>query len=206
MSELQIKPWVSMWTHPRMTIRHINEYNVRYRFFVLSTLYGWPAALQVAQSFGFSQSMPLLGILLSTLVVAPFIGMLWFYAVSGLLFWIGKWFGGVASFLSIRSAVSWSNITSLVFLVIWAGLILTFRESLFLRDFAETIINRFQAVTLLIMSSVQLVFFCWTVVLFLQSVAEVQGFSVWKAFLSLFTATLIAVVVASGLVAFLGSI
>ena len=206
MSELQIKPWVSMWTHPRMTIRHINEYNVRYRFLVLSTLYGWPAALQIAQSFGFSQSMPLLGILLSTLVVAPFIGMFWFYAVSGLLFWIGKWFGGVASFLSVRSAVSWSNITSLVFLAIWAGLILTFRESLFLRDFAETIINRFQAVTLLIMSSVQIVFFCWTVVLFLQSLAEVQGFSVWKAFLSSFTAILIAVAVASGFVAFLGSI
>ena len=205
MSELQLNPWSSMWKSPRMTIRNINEYNVRYRFFVLSTLYGWPAALQTAQFFGFSQSMSLFSILLSSLIVAPFLGMLWFYSASGLLFWIGKWFGGKASFLSIRSAVSWSNITSLVFIAAWMALILLFKETLFFGNFAEIFLSPFQAISLLVISLVQIVFSCWTVVLFLQSVSEVQGFSVLKAFLSSFIAVLIALAIACGFMTFLGS-
>lgn len=205
MSELQVKPWVSMWKNPRITIREINEYNVRYRFLVLSAVYGWPAALQLAQGLGLSQTMSLFAIILSTLVVSPFLGMLFFYTISGLLFGIGKWFGGAASFLSIRLAVSWSNITSLVFLVTWVVLILTFKETLFLKDFGRILMSRPQALSLLIVSSVQIVFSCWTVVLFLQSLSEVQGFSVLKAFMSSFVAVLIAFLASAGLMAFLGS-
>src|SRR5476651_721160 len=108
--KLTLNPWKEIWLRPRETIRAIVNFNPKYRFLVLSFIYGLPLALNFAQSGSFTETIPLWSILLASAVIAPFVGALGIYVCALLLFWTGKWIGGAGNFPKIRAAVSWSNV------------------------------------------------------------------------------------------------
>ena len=125
--KLGINPWIRMWTKPRETIRAIVTMDPRYRFITLCAVYGLPAMLQMAQNMSLGFSYSLVGILLGCLFLSLFAGMIGITIASGLLYMTGKWIGGSASFLQVRCAVSWSNLTNIVSIFLWVVLIIAFK-------------------------------------------------------------------------------
>ncbi|NDD58972.1 MAG: hypothetical protein EBZ47_06975 [Chlamydiae bacterium] len=183
--KLVIHPWKTMWTHPKSTVRAIVQYDARYRFLSLCVIYGLPSMLQMAQNMSLGLSYSLVGIVLGCLFLSLFAGMIGITATSALLYLTGKWLGGSASYLQIRCAVSWSNITNIISILIWAALITAFKGSLFTDLFETAAFTQKESLLLMGVFLTQTTMSIWSLVLLIQGVSEVQRFSSWKSLLAL---------------------
>lgn len=181
MSRLQMNPWFSMWTRPRKTIQAIIEFKPGHRFFFLSAIVGWPAAIQVAQLYSLSETLTLPLILLITIVSAPFLGAIGLVIYTSLVYLMGKIFKGSASFSETRAAVAWSNITGIFSVLCYATLISYFRGGWFSPAWINMPVDRYMAYILFCLFFIQIVSIGWTIYLLVLSVSQVQRFSVWKS-------------------------
>ena len=182
--ELGFNPWLKIWVEPRETIRRIVKFDPKYRFYLLSFIYGFPMLLHLAQNLSLGQSFSAIGIVIGSLVLALLAGMLGIYVVSGLLFWTGKWIGGKGSFQEVRSAVAWSNVANVINSILWLILVGLFGSSLFLNTFTDTAFVGRQLAIVGVIGLVQLVVAVWAFIILLKTLGEVQGFSAWKALLN----------------------
>ncbi len=195
MPELEIKPWLSIWVKPKQTVRALINYNVKYRFFVLSLLYGLPTVLQMAQNLSLGSVFSLPAILLVSLIVSPLLGCIGLLLCTAFLTWTGRWLGGKGAFLEMRCGVSWTNATNLVTVLVWAALIAQFKEVIFYEGFARMPMTVNEASWLSIYFFVQLVVAVWAFVLLLYAVSEVHRFSIGKARLNVVIAFAVGVAI-----------
>ena len=177
-------PWLTIWFEPKETIRQIVKTDLRQGFLILSAIYGLPLAFNLIQSFAFSTVVPLWAILIGSLVLCSFLGMIGIYVASWLLEFTGKWIGGKANFMEIRAAVAWSNVPTVVTILMWVLLLGVFGGQIFDREFAQTQFVGYQAGTLFIVMLIEMVISVWGFLILLNTLAEVQGFSVWRALLN----------------------
>jgi hypothetical protein len=195
MPELEIKPWLSIWVKPKQTVRALINYNVKYRFFVLSLLYGLPTMLQMAQNLSLGSVFSLPAIILASLILSPIFGCLGLLLCTAFITWTGRWLGGKGSFLEMRCGVSWTNATNLVTVLVWGALIAQFKEVIFYEGFARMPMTVNEASCLSVYFFIQLVVAVWSFVLLLYAVSEVHRFSIWKALLNIVIAFVVGVAV-----------
>jgi hypothetical protein len=177
-------PWVKIWFEPRETIRKIVNTDVKQCFLILAAIYGLPLAFNLVQSFAISTLVPVWAILLGSLILCTFVGMIGIYVTSWLLEFTGKWIGGKASFLEIRAAFAWSNVPTLVSILMWVLLLGMFGGQVFDRDFAQMQFVGYEAGVLFLVMLVEMVISVWGFIILLNTLAEVQKFSVWRALLN----------------------
>jgi hypothetical protein len=182
--KLGINPWLKIWVEPRETIRKIVKFDPKYRFYLLSLIYGFPMLLHLAQNLSLGQSFSAVSIVVGALILALFVGMLGIYIFSGLLFWTGKWIGGKGTFLEVRCAVTWSNVANVVNTLIWLILVAAFGSSAFFNTFTGTVFVGHELALVGGVFMVQLVVAVWAFIILLKTLGEVQGFSAWKALLN----------------------
>lgn len=180
-TNLGLNPWISIWTQPRKTIQAIVNYDPKYRFILLSFIYGLPMFFQLAQNFSLGQKYSTVTIVGIGIVLAALIGMLSITISSALIYWTGKWIGGKASFYPVRAAVSWSNVPNVVTILFWIAWIVQFKSQLFLETFAT---QRAESVGFMVVGLVQMVLSVWSLIILVKGVAQVQGFSAWKGLLN----------------------
>jgi hypothetical protein len=183
-NKLEVNPWLSIWVKPRDTIRRIVQFDPKYRFLILSFLYGLPMLLHTAQNISLGEDLSYTWIVIGAVLIATFLGMLGIIIASGLLYWTGKWIGGTGTYQAIRSAVAWSNVPNIVTVVIWAVLIFIFRDKLFLDEFQDM---QFVGSDMLIVSGalfLEAVAAIWSFIILVKALGEVQGFSAWKGVLN----------------------
>jgi hypothetical protein len=181
---LNTNPWLKIWTEPRKTIKAIVNFNPKYRFAFLSGVYGLPMLLDAAQNSSLGQSLPLAAIVVISLVLSVFIGMLAFTVMSGLLFWTGRWLGGNAPYLHIRAALSWANVPNVIRIVLWAVLIGVFGNRVFSNTFVETPLLGYELAVRGFIFLALMVLAIWSFIILLNTLAQVQGFSAWRALLN----------------------
>jgi hypothetical protein len=179
--KIGVNPWLKMWVEPRKTIQAIVEYNPKYQFPLLASIYGFPLMLQMMQTISAGQNISLFFILLISLVIAPFIGMLGLSIMSGLLLWTGRWLGGVGTFQEIRAAAAWSNVPNAVNVLLWLLLTVVFGPRLFMNTFAESVFVGKELGVVGFVFFMQAVISIWSFVILLQGLGQVQGFSAWRA-------------------------
>lgn len=185
MAKLSVNPWLKMWTKPRETIRSIVKADPDYRLWWLAGFYGFPMLLSSAQNLSLSGKLSPVVIVIGAAVFAALVGMLGFQITSALVHWTGKWLGGVGTFLQVRAAVAWSNVTNVGASLLWLLLVAFFGADVFVRTFPE---STFVGASLALVSSIfilQTVLSVWSFVLFVRSLAEVQQFSVWRAIINI---------------------
>lgn len=184
MPELEIRPWLSIWVKPRQTVRALINYNVKYRFFVLSLLYGLPTVLQLAQNLSLGSVISMPAILLFSLILSPLMGAIGLLLCTLFIVWTGKILGGKATFLEMRCAISWSNATNLVTVIIWLALIGQFKEMIFYEGFVKMPMTHQESAWLSVYFLIQLVVSVWSFILLVCGVSEANRFSVWKGLLN----------------------
>ncbi len=182
--KLSVNPWIDIWLKPRATIRAIVNFDPKYRFILLSAIYGLPMALNFAQNASLIESIPLWAILLACLVVCPFIGALGITICSLLLTWTGRWVGGKGKYDGIRAAVTWSNVPNVVTIALWVVLVVVFGNQVFSHGFAESLFVGYQAGVVFVVFLVESIISIWGFIILLKALGEVQGFSAWKALLN----------------------
>lgn len=181
---LNVNPWISIWLEPKATIRAIVNFDPKYRFILLSVIYGLPMALNFSQSSSLIETLPLWAILIASLVVAPFVGALGITVSALLLTWTGKWIDGKGDFSKVRSAVAWSNVPNAVTTLLWVVLVMVFGSQVFSRGFADLPFIGYEAGVVFIVFLLESIVSIWGFVLLLKTLSEVQKFSVWKALLN----------------------
>ena len=188
-------PWLSIWTEPRKTIRGIINTDPKFGFLLLSAVYGLPITFNLAQGLSFASMIPLWAILIGSLIVCTFVGMIGISISAWLLHVTGRWIKGKGNFQTIRAAVAWSQVPNFVIILMWALLLGVFGSQVFGQAFSESQFIGFQAGVVFIVFLVQTIVSIWGFIILLKALGEVQGFSAWKALLNVLIPFLIVVAI-----------
>jgi len=181
---LGVNPWTNIWVKPRETIKKIVNFNPRFRFAILSFLYGLPMLLHMAQNLDLGDQFTTAGIVVAALVLATFVGMLAIVIASGLIYWTGQWIGGKSSYINIRAAVSWSNVPNIAAIIVWFIMIYNFRTEIFMDGFGEMAMSSSASMMLNVAMLIESAVAIWSFIILVKALGEVQGFSAWKGVLN----------------------
>ena len=194
--QFDVTPWKTIWLEPRKTIRSIVRTDPKAQFWLLSWLYAFPVLLHMAQGLSLGEVFPIALIVLISAALAAFVGWASLSVLAYILMWTGRWIGGDATFLALRAAVSWANVPNVVNIFLWVLLTIEFGALLFTNGFSEMEFMGYQLGLVVVVYILQLVVAVWSFVILIKTIAEVQGFSAWKAVLNIIM-PLVLVLIAS---------
>lgn len=190
-----LTPWLSIWTHPRRTIRQVLEDDVEQdRVLLLAALGGIQNALDQASERSMGDTIPIGFILVIAVVFGSLGGILGMYVMAALIQFTQRLFGGTASAYEIRAVYAWSNVPMIPMLALWLLTLLLWGDGLFRSDFLEPGGTVLDVVYLFSFIGVALILVIWGVVIFLLGLSEVQRYGVVKALLNSIVAFLVILV------------
>jgi hypothetical protein len=173
-------PWLSMWLHPRVTIRTILNHDATHLVLPIAAVGGISQALNRLAQKNAADSLSFPVILLIACVVGPLGGIVSLYFMAAVLRVAGRWIGGQASAEQIRASIAWGAVPALWGAMLWVPAIGLTGGALFSSERPGTLsAGVLLAGSLMI---VQLVTAVWGFFTGLHSLGETQGFSAWKAF------------------------
>src|SRR5262249_51834590 len=140
-------------------------------------------------------TMGIVPIVLLALILSPFIGYVGLSFWSWILAFTGKWFKGHGRFLEIRAAAVWACVSTVVIDVLWILTILVFGINTFVPPNQGEMVFAGKAVFLLCIGVARLVLMVWSLVIFINSLSEVQHFSVLRTIGNMIVAGIILMVV-----------
>lgn len=186
----KLNPFKSAWLHPKQTARYMIEAkSIGYAIFVLSI--GYIGSLLAGIT---TNDLPLWGIILLCLILAPIIGII-SNAISSLIFLgVGKLFKGEGTFSELFKALSLNAIPFIVLIPFYIILLLISPEIL-VTDFEGPLPWTFWATNF-----VTIVISIWSFVITVGSVAEAHRFSNWKAFFTIIIPSLVFGIIIFGIV------
>lgn len=165
-----------MWLRPRETIRHIVHTNPRRGAFCLSALYIFQLLFFLFNFWSLGLFVPHYTLLIPSALATPFLALAWLSVYSRLLEQTGRWFGGRAPLSHLKAVSAWSRLPLTLSLILWGGL--------WLSNPREVFIQFGPGNTALLMQASLLILKGWTAALLVQSLREVQQFSLAKALLN----------------------
>lgn len=174
-------PWLSIWCEPRATIRKIVAENPNRSLWTLAFIYGFLSLLNSWQSISVGSMMGMIPVLLITLIVSPF----WGYAAFSIWSWVickvGRVLRGEGSFSHVRAAFAWSCVPLVVNILLWFLMIFSFGIAFFFDPEKMVPLTSQQSAFLLLILIGKVVIAIWSLVIYLNALAEVQKFSVLRA-------------------------
>ena len=188
-------PWLTIWCEPRATIQRIVAENPNRSLWVLAAIYGFLSILNSFQSIAVvSVERPFL-LLLVAAVLSPF----WGYAVFSIWSWVvhivGKWLKGEGSFINLRAAFAWSCAPLSVNVVFWVLMIAFFGATFFLNGQEGYPATHRQAAFVFLMLIGKVVVAIWSLVIYINALAEVQKFSILRSIFNVIISWIIVGVV-----------
>lgn len=174
--------WLSIWAHPRETIRRIVAENKDKSLWLLASIYGFSSLLSSFQSLSLGSIFGVLPIFLLALIFAPIWGYVAFSIWSWVVTWSGKWLKGSGDFRGVRAAYAWSCVPLVVSDLIWLAMLVLFGVSLFMSPAAGgQVFPQGQMALLLVLLLAKVVLSVWSLVIYINTLAEVQKFSALRA-------------------------
>lgn len=187
-----MNPWVSIWLEPRATVARIVAANPNRSLWVLAAIYGFTSLLNFFQAGALGSYLGPVSILLLAAVIAPFWGYLIFAIWSALISWTGGWFKGKGSFAAVRAVYAWSCVPFAFHIPIWLFLAALFGKQLFIHFPEAVALTQTQVTLLFALLIFKVVLAIWSLVIYINALAEIQRFSVIRAILNLVVAGILA--------------
>lgn len=194
-SKLGFNPWLSILKKPRETIRAIIGFNSNYHLLLLSIIYGFSAVLGIAQKFKVGEKLDFMSIIIPAIILAPIWGYIMFSISAWFVFITGKLIKGKAEYKHIRAAIAWSNVPSFVSGILWILLILTYGGNLFDNFANKETFSTSQVWGIFSVMFVLFIISIWSLVIYINALAEVQKFSIFKAILNVIMTTTIVIII-----------
>ena len=194
-----LNPWTSIWLRPRATIQHIVDTELEKRVLPLAALSGIVQTIDNASGRNLGDTLPFPLVLGLILVLGPFVGLISVYLWAWLLRWTGRWLGGRATLAQLRTAIAWGSVPMITGGVPLLLSLLLLGPELFMEHTPRLDAQPMRSLVFLALVVVQLAMVLWGVVTVIKTVAQVQGFSAWRALANNLLPLL--VVVAVGVVA-----
>jgi hypothetical protein len=191
----QHNPWLTIWTQPRATIARIVAANPNRSLWLLAGIYGFCSLANMFQSMTLGSVLTPFGVLLIAVIFAPIWGWINFTVWSWFVSWVGKWFKGHGSFQAIRAAYAWSTVPLIVNIPLWLLMAVLFGHQLFLNFPDAHLMPNWQVMFVFGILVVKVVLAIWSLVIYLNALAEVQKFSILRSILNVVVAGFIVGVV-----------
>lgn len=172
--------WKTIWTSPRATVAEIVQRNPKEGLWALAAIYGFSSLLSAFQSLLLGYSLSIGSILLIAAILSPFWGYLLISFFSWIVWFTGKWIKGAATFHSVRTAYAWSSAPLIANIPLWLLLALFLKERLFTDLAQDAFLTDAQIGLMFLIFLVRLTITIWSIVLYINALAEVQQFSVLK--------------------------
>ena len=188
-------PWVSVWLSPRSTIRQVVSENPCRALWWLASIYGFSSLLNAFQSMMLGDMIPVLGILILAALLSPLMGYVFFSIWSAAISFTGKWLKGQGTYVQVRAAYAWSCVPLLLNIPLWLILAFFFGRSFF-ANFAEThLLTQSEVSLLFLVLILRITAAIWSLVLYINMLAEVQSFSILRSIGNILLSTILVSVV-----------
>ncbi len=184
-------PWFSIWTQPRATIAQVVAENPNRSLWGLAWIYGFCSLMNMFQSMVLGTALGMIAIVILAAILAPFWGWINFSVWSWVVHGIGKWFKGRGTFQTVRAAYAWSCVPILLNIPLWLLMVVLFGHQLFLNYPDAHLIPQGTVAILFVILVIKVVLAIWSLVIYLNALAEVQGYSILKAILNIVVAGVI---------------
>lgn len=176
-----LDPLFALWTQPRATIRRLVD-RPEHQLILMAAMVGIYSAINTAHVNDLGdRGDPLLVLGLTLVLGTTVLGVLLLYLTARVIEWTGGFLGGTASGKEIRTAVAWANVPHLIGLVIYAIQLPIYGEELFLSSTPRIDADPWLQVGLVGFGLLRWVLSGWGLVILVRTLAEVQGFSVWRS-------------------------
>jgi hypothetical protein len=173
--------WLSIWFHPRQTIREAVTNDGDDSVLIVASLIGFVRGLQLATALHSGDRLALPLVLLGAAIfglIAFCLGL----AIMSFLSWaIGRWLGGSAAIRQVGLALIWAQVPCAAEIVLWVPRIGFLGREAFAshRPYIEAHPSlRALEVTCVLLAFVPAI---WSIVLIVVCTAEVQRFSIARA-------------------------
>ncbi len=184
-------PWFSMWTRPRRTLKHVLADDPEYWIFGLGAISGVSEALDRASTKSLGDDISLPALLAIAVVLGAISGVVSIYLYGFLVTWTGRWLGGKASNLEVRTALALPNVIAGWSLLLWIPLFVFLGNDMFTTEMPRLEANPELDWLVRGVFAIEIVLGVWYVVVALQCLSEVQGFSAWRALANAIVAILV---------------
>ena len=187
-------PFLTIWFHPRRTIRQIVTRDPTLYVIPLACIAGIGEILSQASLQNLGEMVSLPGILGLACVLGPIGNLIQLFFSAFFIRWSGSWIGGVASSEQVRTAIAWSALPGIITIPLWIPLLILFGEEMFTLEKPLLVAQPFAYEFLMGLFIIKFTLGCWAMIMLCNTLAEVQGFrSAWVAFWNLLLASLVIV-------------
>lgn len=174
------RPWLSIWTRPRATIRYLVATQPTRYVLLLALISGLSQNLNGIDERHISLGFTATQLMLICAVAAPITGWIGLYLFAAVLGWTGTWIGGRARPVDLRCAIAWAGIASIPILVCIFAQLLLLGDEAFLSDPASLSEPSSLLISFAILELMKFALSIWWTVLLIKCIAQVQGFSAWR--------------------------
>jgi Yip1 domain len=181
----KLDPWLSILIRPRATIRQIVVVDPQHHVLLLSSMYGMNALLGRVVSRPDIVNVSNWISLLIALVVGSLFGILSVSLVSWFAHTIAEFLGGAATEHETQAALAWSLLPEIYTFPFALAAVLVVSSDLGLNPTSQM-----KTITLLLFGINSLVSRAWSFVLWINTLAEVNRFSLWKSLATIILAFL----------------
>ncbi|PHQ34845.1 Yip1 family protein [Rhodopirellula bahusiensis] len=179
----EFKPFKTIWLSPRRTVRQIVSVDPTLHVLLLACLSGVGETLDRASMRNLGDVVSLPVIIAIACLLGPVGGIVGLWIGSWLIAFTGKWIGGTGTSETVRTAITWASVPTIVAMLLWIPQLLMMREELFTSETPRLEANPGLIVPVLALSLVEIVLAVWSFVLMCNTIAEVQSFgSAWRGF------------------------
>lgn len=191
---MAFRPFLSIWTHPRATIRRIVHEDPERCVTLLAMCSGIARSLDRAANRNAGDKLPLEAILGIAVILGPLGGLFGIWVMSHLTKTTGDWIGGVASRAQLKAALAWACVPSIVQIVLWAMLVVMFGQNAFTKETPQLDEKPWLGFPAMAIGIAFLVTSAWMLIISSKCVAEVQGFrSAWRGLWNVFLSFTLAI-------------
>lgn len=192
-SRMSFNPYLGIWTKPRATMEQIRRTPNR-GLLLFCIINGLLLNINFAQSFAIQGGMNWGLLLLLSILLSPITGYINLTVANFFVFVTGKWLKGRATFRESRAALAWSSFPLLVNVITWFLLFSVVGVKLFAPP-NELLFTRPETFFLFGVTIVQIVFSVWSLIVYFNALAFMQGFSVLRAIGNVVVATIFFLIV-----------
>ena len=181
-----VNPWLSVWVHPRKTIRQVIAEEKEGILYTLAAMVGITNSINNAGSSVVNEGATMLWAAIVVLIIGPLAGIFGMFVAAWVLEKTGNWLGGLGTRHELKYAFGWANVPSIISLIALLLVLPYAGEALFNNSpDAAGEMSIIEGLLLLAYGLLAIAMGIWTFILYIGMIAEVHQFSAWKAFLSL---------------------
>lgn len=191
----ELRPFRSVWTRPRQTVRRIVAVDPSLHVVLLACLAGVVDALDRASTRSLGDDLPMVAVIGIACVFGPLGGLLGLWIGSHLIRLTGDWMGGRGNREHIKTAMAWASVPTVFTLPLWVLQILLLGPDVFTEETPRLDAQPMLLVPFVATAVAELVLGIWAFVLLCKMIAEVQDFqSAWRGLGNLMLSGLVVIV------------